>query len=58
MKWSLLADDHATGSDHEVIEWEVEAERWEEADHERVVGWNLAAMTEKDLETAEKLWMD
>jgi len=22
-KWSILADDHATGSDHEVIEWEV-----------------------------------
>jgi hypothetical protein len=20
-KWSILADDHATGSDHEVIEW-------------------------------------
>jgi len=23
-KWSILADDHATGSDHELIEWEVE----------------------------------
>jgi len=58
MKWCILTDDHATGSDHEVIEWEVEADRLEEADHERVVGWNLAAMTQKDLETAEKLWMD
>jgi hypothetical protein len=58
MKWSILADDHATRSDHEVIEWEVEAERHEEPDHERVVGWNLAAMTEQDLETAEKLWTD
>jgi hypothetical protein len=30
----------------------------EEADHERVVGWNLAAMTEEDLEPAEKLWRE
>jgi len=37
-KWFILANDHATGSDHEVIEWEVEADRQEEADHERVVG--------------------
>jgi len=26
MRWTILADDHATGSDHEVIEWEVEAD--------------------------------
>jgi hypothetical protein len=37
-KLSTLADDHATGSDHKVIECEVEADRQEEADHERVVG--------------------
>jgi hypothetical protein len=36
----------------------VEADRQEETDHERVVGWNLAAMMQKDLETAENLWMD
>jgi len=36
----------------------VGVDRQEEADHERVVGWNLAAMTEKDAETAEKLWME
>jgi len=53
-----LADDHATGSDHEVIEWEVEVDRQEEAGHERVVGWNLAAMTEEDAKAAEKLWME
>jgi len=41
----ILADDHTAGSDHKVIEWEVEADRHEVADHERVVGWNLAAMT-------------
>ena len=38
--WSILADDHATGSDHEVTEWEVKLDRQEEAGHERVVGWN------------------
>jgi len=58
MKWTILADDHPTGSHHEVIEWEVEADWQEEADHERVVGWNLAAMTEKDVEAAVKLWRD
>jgi hypothetical protein len=58
MKWTILADDHATGSDREVIEWEVEADRQEEADHKRVVGWNLAAMTEEELEAAEELWRE
>jgi len=56
--WTILADDHATGLDHEVIEWEAGVNRQEEeADHERVVGWNLAAMTVEDTEAAEKLWM-
>jgi hypothetical protein len=27
MKWSILADVHATGSDHDINEWEVEADR-------------------------------
>jgi len=57
-KWSIMGDDHATGSDHEVIEWEVDVERQEEAGHERVVGWNIAAMTEEDAKAAEKLWME
>ena len=56
--WSILADDHATGSDHKVMEWEVEAARQEEADHERVVGWHLAEMMEVDVEAAEKLWRE
>jgi len=56
--WSILAYDHATGSNHEVMEWEVEADRQEEADHERVVGWNLASMTEEDVELAENLWIE
>ena len=32
-KWFILADDHATGSDHKVIEWDFEAIRQEEMDH-------------------------
>jgi len=58
VKWTILAYDHASGSDHEVIEWEVGVDRQEEADHERVVGWNLAAMTDKDVEAAGKLWAE
>jgi hypothetical protein len=57
-KRSMLADDHAMGSDHEVIELDVEADRQEKADHEMVVGWNLAATTEEDAEAAEKLWTE
>ena len=58
VKWTILADDHATGSDHEVIKWEVGVDRQEEADHKRVVGWNFAAMTEKGAEAVEKLWRE
>jgi len=58
VKWTILADDHATGSDHELIEWEVGVDRQEEANHERVVGWNFAAMTEKDMDAAGKLWVE
>ena len=36
--WSILADDHATGSNHKVIESEMQADRQEEADNDRVVG--------------------
>jgi hypothetical protein len=55
-KLSILADDdHATGSDHEGIEWEVEVDRQEQAGHQRVVGCNLATMTEEDAKAAEKL---
>jgi len=57
-KWPILADDHTTGSDHEVIEWEVETDRQGVADHRSVVGWNLSAMMEEDAEVAEKLWIE
>jgi len=56
--WTILADDHATGSDHEVTEWDVGVDSQEEGDHERVLWWNLAAMTQKDAAVAEKLWME
>jgi len=58
MTWTILADDHATRSDHEVIDKEVDADGQEEADHKRAVGWNLDALTAKDLEPAEKLWRE
>jgi hypothetical protein len=45
-KWSIQTDDHTTGSDHVVIEWEVELASQEYAGHEHEAGWNLAAMTE------------
>jgi hypothetical protein len=44
--------------DESVIDLTVGVDRQEEADHERVVGWNLAAMTEKDVEAAGKLWAE
>jgi hypothetical protein len=54
---TILIEDHGTGSNHEVTEWEVEVDRQEKADHGRVVGRNLAAIVEKDVEAAEKLRM-
>jgi hypothetical protein len=57
-KWSIQAYDHATGSDHKVLDWEVDVNRQEQADHERVVGWNFAAMLEEDTEVADKLWTE
>ena len=58
VQWTIMADHHTTGSDHEVIQWEVVVDRQEEVNHVRLVGWNLAAMTEKDAEAAEKLLME
>jgi hypothetical protein len=57
-KWSIRADDdNATGSDHKVIQWEVEVDLQQEAGHERVVECNLRAMTEVDAKAVRKLWM-
>jgi hypothetical protein len=51
----IQADEHTAGSDHKVIVWNAEEDRQEEADHERVVGWHFADMTENNAEAAEKL---
>jgi hypothetical protein len=57
-KWVILSADHATRSDHEVIEWEVEAARQDEAHHEKVLRWSLPAIPENEMEAAEKLWAE
>jgi hypothetical protein len=57
-KLTIPGNDHTTGSDNEVIQWELGVDSQEEADHEKVVGQNLASMTDKDVEAGEKLWME
>jgi len=57
-QWTILEGSHATGSDQEVIEWEVNVDQQEEADHVQVIGWNLAATSKLDEEAAEKLWKE
>jgi hypothetical protein len=36
----------------------VEVDRQEEVEQDRVVGWNLGAMMEKETEEVEELWME
>jgi len=57
-RWTILDGRHATGSDHEVIEWEFSVDKQEEADHVQVIGWTLAAMSKEDEKAAEKLWKE
>lgn len=57
MRWNITADDLATGSDHQLMEWEMGVDIQEKADHKSLVGWNIAAMTEQDFEAAENLWI-
>jgi len=45
----------ATGSDHKAKGCDDNNDMYEEADHEWVVGWNLVAMMQEDLEAANKL---
>jgi len=45
----------ATGSDHEIIEWQVNLLKQGVAGGTQVVGWNLAAMLPQGKEHAEKL---
>ena len=55
-RWTILEGSHATGSDHEVIEWEFNVDKQVEEDHMQVIGWNLAATSKQDQEAAETLW--
>jgi hypothetical protein len=57
-RWTTQDGSHATGSNQEVIEWQFNVDRQEEADHVQVTGWNLAAMSTEDQEAAEKLWWE
>lgn len=47
-----------TGFDNEVIEWDVDVNKQEEADQERVVGWNLAPKIDEEQEAVKELWME
>jgi hypothetical protein len=57
-KWMIQDGSHATGSDHEIIEWELEMEKQEEPGGTQVVGWKLAAMSQEDVDVAEALWRE
>jgi len=54
-KTTILDVTNATESDHQIIEWELEQKQPAEAGGTLVVGWNLAAMSQKDMEVAEEL---
>jgi len=56
--WTILDGNHATWSDHEITEYDVDMERQEEAGGAEVVGWNLAATSLEDEGQAEKLWSE
>jgi len=43
-KWKILDGNHAIGSDHEIIEWDADMEKLEEAGATQLMGCNLAAM--------------
>jgi len=51
----ILDVSHASGSNREIIEWELEMEKQEEARGTEIIGWNLAAMSQEDLEASEDL---
>jgi hypothetical protein len=56
-KWMILDGSHVTGSDHKIIEWEVDMEKQEEAEGTQVVGWNQAAMLQEDEKQAKNVWI-
>jgi hypothetical protein len=44
------------GSDHGIIEWQIDMEKQEDAGFTQAVWWNQAAMLHEDMEQADKLW--
>jgi len=54
MKLSRLSDNNATSSNLKEIESEPDWPSQEEADRERVVGWNIAAMMQRTMHAVEK----
>jgi len=55
-KWMILDMSHASGSNREIIAWELEMEKQEEGRGTEIVGRNLAGVSLKDFEAFEKLW--
>jgi hypothetical protein len=56
--WITQNGSHATGSDREVIKWEFNVNKQEEADQVQVIQCTLPAMSKEDQEAAKKLWRD
>jgi len=52
-EWSILDENHATGFDHVIIEWQVYMAEEEGAGGTQVVGWNLAVMSQEDKKLAK-----
>jgi len=48
----ILDGSHTTGSDHEIMEWELKMEQQEETGGTKVVGSILAAMSQEDVVVA------
>lgn len=53
-KGMILYGNDATGSVHEIEEWQEDMEKQNEASDTQVVGWNLAAIYAVDKEQSEK----
>jgi len=52
-KWTIVDRNYATGSDHDITQWEVDMEKQQDAGGTQVIGRNLAAMSQEDNEQAE-----
>jgi hypothetical protein len=52
-----LADDHLTGSDHDIRKWQFGMDREKEEDDKKEVGWISAAITKNNAEVVENISM-